>query len=140
MDRSNEQGAKSKANDLPGLIMRSTLEMTDIKARKSIFQTAQLLYKNVQYLLMNSNYHLVMQKIVLHKIFGYSDFRQMQREAIETIIASKDSLVLLPTGSGKTVKILRSPVLRGEWDGGSETARKLRGIGKKETKKANLLC
>jgi bloom syndrome protein len=40
---------------------------------------------------------------VLHKIFGFSDFRQMQREAIETIIASKDSLVLLPTGSGKTV-------------------------------------
>ena len=34
-----------------------------------------------------------------------------------------------------TVKILRSPVLRGEWDGGSETARKLRGIGRKKLKK-----
>ena len=33
------------------------------------------------------------------------------------------------------VKILRSPVLRGEWDGGSETARKLRGIGRKKLKK-----
>jgi hypothetical protein len=33
------------------------------------------------------------------------------------------------------VKILRSPVLRGEWDGGSETARKLRGIGREKLKK-----
>ncbi|CAB4021693.1 Hypothetical predicted protein, partial [Paramuricea clavata] len=34
-----------------------------------------------------------------HNSFTRIDFRQMQREAIETIIASKDSLVLLPTGS-----------------------------------------
>ena len=37
--------------------------------------------------------------------------------------------------NARSVKILRSPVLRGEWDGGSETARKLRGIGRKKLKK-----
>ncbi|CAB4028230.1 Hypothetical predicted protein [Paramuricea clavata] len=47
MDRSNEQGAKSKANDLPGLIMRSTLEMTDIKARKYLY--LKLVRSNLAY-------------------------------------------------------------------------------------------
>ena len=39
----------------------------------------------------------------LKNVFGLSQFRPKQREAIEAIIHGKDSLVLLPTGSGKTI-------------------------------------
>lgn len=34
--------------------------------------------------------------------FGYNDFRPGQKEAIESILAGKDTLALLPTGAGKS--------------------------------------
>jgi ATP-dependent DNA helicase RecQ len=40
---------------------------------------------------------------VLADVFGYSGFRPGQGEAIEAALAGRDSIVLLPTGSGKSI-------------------------------------
>ncbi len=40
---------------------------------------------------------------ILAEIFGYCDFRPGQEEAIEAALAGRDAIVLLPTGSGKSV-------------------------------------
>ncbi|MPZ50335.1 MAG: RecQ family ATP-dependent DNA helicase [Dehalococcoidia bacterium] len=39
----------------------------------------------------------------LHKYWGYSELRPLQREAIDAGIARTDSLVVLPTGGGKSL-------------------------------------
>ena len=44
----------------------------------------------------------MLQKI-LKKYFGYNNFRPFQKEAIENILNKKDSLVVLPTGGGKSL-------------------------------------
>lgn len=40
---------------------------------------------------------------VLVDVFGYPDFRPGQGEAIEAAISGRDAIVLLPTGSGKSI-------------------------------------
>ena len=40
---------------------------------------------------------------VLRKHWGYSDFRPLQREAMECALHGRDSLVVLPTGGGKSL-------------------------------------
>ena len=42
-------------------------------------------------------------RAVLAEVFGYSDFRPGQREAVTVTVAGRDALVLLPTGSGKSL-------------------------------------
>ena len=39
----------------------------------------------------------------LHEYFGFSDFRPGQREACEAALADRDVLVVMPTGSGKSL-------------------------------------
>ena len=39
----------------------------------------------------------------LRKHWGYSSFRPLQREAVEAALSGKDSLVILPTGGGKSL-------------------------------------
>jgi ATP-dependent DNA helicase RecQ len=39
----------------------------------------------------------------LHKLFGFSGFRPGQREACEAALAGRDVLVVMPTGSGKSL-------------------------------------
>jgi ATP-dependent DNA helicase RecQ len=39
----------------------------------------------------------------LHQYWGYTSFRPLQREAIESVVAHRDSLLVLPTGGGKTL-------------------------------------
>ena len=39
----------------------------------------------------------------LHTTFGYPEFRPLQREIIETSLASRDVFALLPTGGGKSL-------------------------------------
>ena len=42
-------------------------------------------------------------KTLLKKYFGYEEFRPLQKEAILSVIDSKDTLVLMPTGGGKSM-------------------------------------
>jgi ATP-dependent DNA helicase RecQ len=39
---------------------------------------------------------------VAHDVFGFSEFRPGQREAIESVLAGRDTLVVMSTGSGKS--------------------------------------
>ena len=39
----------------------------------------------------------------LARYWGYSTFRPLQREAMEAVLARRDSLVVLPTGGGKSL-------------------------------------
>jgi ATP-dependent DNA helicase RecQ len=39
----------------------------------------------------------------LHRVWGYSSFRPLQREAMQAILAGRDSVVVLPTGGGKSL-------------------------------------
>src|SRR5262245_62054466 len=39
----------------------------------------------------------------LHRVWGFSDFRPLQREAMHAILAGRDSVVVLPTGGGKSL-------------------------------------
>jgi ATP-dependent DNA helicase RecQ len=40
---------------------------------------------------------------ILQRVFGYPAFRGQQREVIEATLAGRDSLVLMPTGGGKSL-------------------------------------
>ena len=39
----------------------------------------------------------------LKQIFGYDEFRPLQREIMETSLARRDALAILPTGAGKSL-------------------------------------
>jgi len=59
----------------------------------------------------------------LHRVWGFSSFRPLQREAMHAILDSRDSVVVLPTGGGKSL-CFQAPALvphgppRGGHDGG----------------------
>ena len=42
-------------------------------------------------------------RAILRKHFGYDDFRGSQQDAIRSILAGRDTLVLMPTGGGKSL-------------------------------------
>jgi ATP-dependent DNA helicase RecQ len=42
-------------------------------------------------------------RAILQKHFGYDDFRGGQRDAIRSILSGRDTLVLMPTGGGKSL-------------------------------------
>ena len=40
---------------------------------------------------------------VLREVFGYSEFRGLQAEIVDHVVAGGDALVLMPTGGGKSL-------------------------------------
>src|SRR5688572_11960036 len=42
-------------------------------------------------------------KEALHRVWGFSDFRPLQREAMHAVLDRRDSVVVLPTGGGKSL-------------------------------------
>ena len=42
-------------------------------------------------------------KTILKNVFGYEEFRFLQQEIIENVLNHKDSLVIMPTGGGKSL-------------------------------------
>ena len=42
-------------------------------------------------------------KSILKEIFGYDDFRPLQKEVIENVLNQNDTLCIMPTGSGKSL-------------------------------------
>ncbi|NND81138.1 MAG: DNA helicase RecQ [Gammaproteobacteria bacterium] len=49
---------------------------------------------------------------ILHETFGYLEFRGHQQQVIECALAGKDSLVLMPTGGGKSLCYQLPPLLQ----------------------------
>jgi len=42
-------------------------------------------------------------EILLKTVFGYDQFKPLQREAIENVLKKRDTLVIMPTGAGKSI-------------------------------------
>jgi ATP-dependent DNA helicase RecQ len=40
---------------------------------------------------------------ILEKFWGYRSFRPLQQEAMEAVLSGRDSLLVLPTGGGKSL-------------------------------------
>src|SRR3990170_2635759 len=52
----------------------------------------------------------------LRRYWGYDELRPLQREAIEAGIGQRDSLVVLPTGAGKSLCYQVPPLVAGRTD------------------------
>ena len=52
---------------------------------------------------MNQGQLLEQAHTVLRETFGYGTFRLLQEEVISSVFAGEDSLVLMPTGGGKSL-------------------------------------
>jgi ATP-dependent DNA helicase RecQ len=53
---------------------------------------------------------------VLRRFWGYESLRPLQREAIDASLRSRDSLVVMPTGGGKSLCYQLPPAVAGRTD------------------------
>src|SRR4030095_4480024 len=49
---------------------------------------------------------------ILDQYWGYTSFRPLQREAMEAVIAGRDSLLVLPTGGGNCIAFQAPSLVR----------------------------
>jgi ATP-dependent DNA helicase RecQ len=52
----------------------------------------------------------------LHRVWGFSDFRPLQREAMHAVLSARDSVVVLPTGGGKSLCFQAPAIVSGHAD------------------------
>src|SRR5437588_4726991 len=52
-------------------------------------------------------------KKLVQKHWGFSSFRPLQEQAMRTVLGGRDSLLVLPTGGGKSLCYQAPAVLRG---------------------------
>jgi len=64
----------------------------------------------------------------LHRIWGFSTFRPLQREAMHAILARRDSVVVLPTGGGKSLCFQAPALVEGPAEGGDDMRSDRRGL------------
>ena len=50
----------------------------------------------------------------LHRVWGFSEFRPLQRDAMHAILESRDSIVVLPTGGGKSLCFQAPAIVQNE--------------------------
>ena len=63
--------------------------------------------------------HLLEARKILSDVFGYPDFRGQQPAAVESIASGNDTVVLLPTGAGKSICYQVPGLLAGRRGGGT---------------------
>ena len=56
----------------------------------------------------------------LQRVWGFSEFRPLQREAMHAILAGRDSIVVLPTGGGKSLCFQAPAIVNGPPKGPSD--------------------
>jgi ATP-dependent DNA helicase RecQ len=49
----------------------------------------------------------------LHRVWGFSEFRPLQREAMHAVLDARDSVVVLPTGGGKSLCFQAPAIVNG---------------------------
>jgi len=60
-----------------------------------------------------NNNHLEKARLVLENVFGYDSFRGLQEAIIAHTLQGKNSLVLMPTGGGKSLCYQIPPLVSG---------------------------
>ena len=60
----------------------------------------------------------------LQRVWGFSEFRPLQREAMHAILDTRDSIVVLPTGGGKSLCFQAPAVAAGAKKAGTKRARR----------------
>lgn len=45
----------------------------------------------------------IQPKKILKEVFGYSEFRSLQKEIIHQVLQKRDTLAIMPTGGGKSL-------------------------------------
>ena len=73
----------------------------------AIMQTIKNIASQVNMIVSDSseitNANIIKAADILDKVFGYKEFRPLQKETILSILEGRDTLTVIPTGGGKSL-------------------------------------